>query len=138
MATFTPEDQALLDELNYRKSFVAWQEREAARQARLAGLAALTSIFTAATVTPFATVSSSQSEALALSDPEVSAMLSNIATVMGYTGQLFPGSSRRSTSIRARFAPTRQVFCGSPSLSPPPRKYAPRIAQEEKISAWEP
>ena len=86
MATFTPEDQALLDELNYRKSFVAWQEREAARQARLAGLAALTSIFTAATVTPFATVSSSQSEALASSDPEVSAMLSNIATVMGYTG----------------------------------------------------
>lgn len=87
MTSFTPEDQTLLDELNYRKNYVAWQEREAAREARLAGLAALTTVFTAATVTPFATVSAEQSQALASTDPEVSGMLSNIATVMGYTGQ---------------------------------------------------
>ncbi len=87
MTSFTPEDQTLLDELNYRKNYVAWQEREAAREARLAGLAALTTVFTAATVTPFATVSAEQSEALASTDPEVSDMLSNIATVMGYTGR---------------------------------------------------
>lgn len=115
MATFTPEDQALLDELNYRKSFVAWQEREAARQARLAGLAALTSIFTAATVTPFATVSSSQSEALASSDPEVSAMLSNIATVMGYTGQAIVSLLEQlSTAEPAPITPSEAARAAAP------------------------
>jgi len=115
VATFTPEDQALLDELNYRKSFVAWQEREAARQARLAGLAALTSIFTAATVTPFATVSSSQSEALALSDPEVSAMLSNIATVMGYTGQAIVSLLEQlSTAEPAPITPSEAARAAAP------------------------
>ena len=115
MATFTPEDQALLDELNYRKSFVAWQEREAARQARLAGLTALTSIFTAATVTPFATVSSSQSEALASSDPEVSAMLSNIATVMGYTGQAIVSLLEQlSTAEPAPITPSEAARAAAP------------------------
>ena len=115
MATFTPEDQALLDELNYRKSLVAWQEREAARQARLAGLAALTSIFTAATVTPFATVSSSQSEALASSDPEVSAMLSNIATVMGYTGQAIVSLLEQlSTAEPAPITPSEAARAAAP------------------------
>lgn len=115
MATFTPEDQALLDELNYRKSFVAWQEREAARQARLAGLAALTSIFTAATVTPFATVSSSQSEALASSDPEVSAMLSNIAPVMGYTGQAIVSLLEQlSTAEPAPITPSEAARAAAP------------------------
>jgi len=115
VATFTPEDQALLDELNYRKSFVAWQEREAARQARLAGLAALTSIFTAATVTPFATVSSSQSEALASSDPEVSAMLSNIATVMGYTGQAIVSLLEQlSTAEPAPITPSEAARAAAP------------------------
>lgn len=115
MATFTPEDQALLDELNYRKSFVAWQEREAARVARLAGLTALTSIFTAATVTPFATVSSSQSEALASSDPEVSAMLSNIATVMGYTGQAIVSLLEQlSTAEPAPITPSEAARAAAP------------------------
>jgi len=115
VATFTPEDQALLDELNYRKSFVAWQEREAARAARLAGLAALTSIFTAATVTPFATVSSSQSEALASSDPEVSAMLSNIATVMGYTGQAIVSLLEQlSTAEPAPITPSEAARAAAP------------------------
>jgi hypothetical protein len=115
VATFTPEDQALLDELNYRKSFVAWQEREAARQARLAGLTALTSIFTAATVTPFATVSSSQSEALASSDPEVSAMLSNIATVMGYTGQAIVSLLEQlSTAEPAPITPSEAARAAAP------------------------
>jgi len=115
VATFTPEDQALLNELNYRKSFVAWQEREAARVARLAGLAALTSIFTAATVTPFATVSSSQSEALASSDPEVSAMLSNIATVMGYTGQAIVSLLEQlSTAEPAPITPSEAARAAAP------------------------
>lgn len=121
MATFTPEDQALLDELNYRKSFVAWQEREAARQARLAGLAALTSIFTAATVTPFATVSSSQSEALASSDPEVSAMLSNIATVMGYTGQAIVSLLEQlSTAEPAPITPSEAARAAAPEAEQAP------------------
>ena len=123
MATFTPEDQALLDELNYRKSFVAWQEREAARQARLAGLAALTSIFTAATVTPFATVSSSQSEALASSDPEVSAMLSNIATVMGYTGQAIVSLLEQlSTAEPAPITPSEAARAAAPEPEQAPTK----------------
>lgn len=87
MTAFTTEDQAMLDDLNYRKSYMLWQERESARKGRLARLAELQSVFTAATVTPIATIAAIQSEALVETDPEVSGMLSNIATVMGYTGQ---------------------------------------------------
>lgn len=118
VATFTPEDQALLDDLNFRKNYVAWQDREAARQTRFAGLAELTSIFTAATVTPFATVSAAQSEALASRDPEVSGMLSNIATVMGYTGQSIVSLIER-LSI-AEEAPTMAVSAAAPDSEQAP------------------
>ncbi|MBE2990898.1 hypothetical protein IFR23_02600 [Sphingomonas sp. CFBP 13603] len=121
MATFTPEDQTLLDELNYRKNYVAWQEREAAREARLSGLAALTSIFTAAAVTPFATVSAAQSEVLASSDPEVSGMLSNIATVMGYTGQSIVSLIERlSTAEPAPMTPSEAAKAAAPDAEKAP------------------
>lgn len=87
MIEFTDDDQRQLYDLNRRKGQAAWQRREAIRTARLGRLSPLTAIFTADAVDPFIMVTGEQSATLADSDPDVSQMLANISTVMGFSGR---------------------------------------------------
>jgi hypothetical protein len=86
MTTFTQEDQAMLDDLTFRKAMVEWSEREDDRKRNLAALSEVAKVFTSATIAPIVECASTQRAAMEVVDPAFAEMLDNVSTVMGYSG----------------------------------------------------
>jgi adenylylsulfate kinase-like enzyme len=86
MTTFTQEDQAMLDDLTFRKAMVDWSAREDDRQRKLAALSEVAKVFTSATIAPIVECASTQRAAMESVDPAFAEMLGNVRTVVGYSG----------------------------------------------------